>query len=318
MDGGKIAVVGPGRSRNGLGPFLAGFCEEAGLRVVAAAGRDGLRTEAACAEFAVRFGHPVAAFTEVDRMLAVSGADALVIASPAAAHLEALRAALEHGAAVLCEKPLVAPAQGAAVEALLDAFAERGLLLVENCQWPETLHVFEEVWPGLLAEPITEVAMRLSPTAGGRAMLEDSLSHLLSVAQVAAAIGPGARLLGVELEGAGPASEAAEMRATVAQDGRQIRLRLELRRVPEQPRPAWVELDGHRLVRTVDQSDGGYRLAFEAPGGKRVPFDDPTRSLVYRFADCLREPSIERVRAESQRVRERARLYAGIVAGWRG
>src|SRR5262245_11429422 len=89
-------IVGAGRSRNGLGPFLATFLERAGCRVTAVAGRSPERAEANAAALGERLGHEVRPCRDLDE-LCTSGIAALVIASPPEHHLAALRAAAAAG-----------------------------------------------------------------------------------------------------------------------------------------------------------------------------------------------------------------------------
>lgn len=309
------AIVGPGRTRNGLAPFLASFLEEAGVRVVAASGRDRARTSAACDALAARLGHEIAPFVDVAAMLESVGPDALVIATPPAAHLAALEAAADAGVPTLCEKPLVPAEEAARVGALLDRFAAKGVLLAENCQWPCVLPAFAKLWPVRPPGPPAAVAMGLSPTGRGRAMVEDSLSHLLSLVQALSEVGADTRLVEAAYAGAGPDTEELALDVTLAHPSRPpLRVRLELRHVAEQPRPAWLEIDGFRADRRVRTDD--YSMTLVAPDGRWEPVDDPMRALVYGFVADLREPELERIRDQSDAIRQRARFYAEILERW--
>ena len=77
----SVGILGAGRSRNGLGPYLARDCERHGLRVQAIAGRDAVRTAAVAADLGRSLGHAVAVCDSVHDLLQ-TGIDALVIASP--------------------------------------------------------------------------------------------------------------------------------------------------------------------------------------------------------------------------------------------
>ena len=312
----RVAIVGPGRSRNGLGPFFARWFAHHGARVVAGCGRDAERTRAANAAIEADLGQPVADHVDVRRMLDVERPDAVVIACPVGGHLDALRAAADAGVHTLCEKPLVREAETDAVDGLLDAFAARERVFVENCQWPETLGAFDAVWPGSLADPVRRVRMRLSPTGRGRAMVEDSLSHALSVAQAVAPIDRTTRAVDVRIADRSAGSEHTSVTARLSGDAAEVELVLELEHVPRQPRPASVELDGRRLDRHVDTSGGGYRIGFLDPAGNHVPIDDPLSRLVYRFALLTREAHGDGIRDQSERARERARLYRDVLAHW--
>src|SRR5262245_39481194 len=162
-----VGIVGAGRTRVGLGPYFARDCERAGLVLAGIAGRDAARTAALAAGYSRQFGHPVAAHT--DPVALARSVDALVVATPYEHHDGGLPAALPAGVPFLCEKPLVPPSQFARVLELVDAFAQRPLLLVENCQWPFALPAFDRLFPGARAAPPRRLAMRLSPSAPGPA-----------------------------------------------------------------------------------------------------------------------------------------------------
>src|ERR1700719_65920 len=101
-----IGIVGAGRTRGGLGLFLAGFFEEEGLRVAAVSGRSLDRATVNAETLGQQLGHEISAFVSPSELCA-AGIAALVIASPGQFHLEALQAAMEAGLPTFCEKPLV-------------------------------------------------------------------------------------------------------------------------------------------------------------------------------------------------------------------
>ncbi|MFQ5505898.1 MAG: Gfo/Idh/MocA family oxidoreductase, partial [Planctomycetota bacterium] len=106
----RIGLLGPRRARQGLGPFLARFVEEAGGSLVAAAGRNAELLHASTTRLGSELGHPVRGYVGLDAMLqgesSRGGAlEALVIASPIPTHEAALETALDAGLHVLCEKP---------------------------------------------------------------------------------------------------------------------------------------------------------------------------------------------------------------------
>ena len=87
-----IGIVGAGRTRDGLGPFLATFFEEEGFRVAAVSGRSLDRATVNAETLGPKLGHEVTAFASPAALCAAHVA-ALVIASPVQFHLEALQAA---------------------------------------------------------------------------------------------------------------------------------------------------------------------------------------------------------------------------------
>lgn len=94
----RVALAGAGMvSRH----HLIAWSKLPGVRVVAIADPDRLRAEARAAEFGIASVHADAA-----EMLAATRPDALDIAAPVGAHAALCLLAAEHGAAILCQKPL--------------------------------------------------------------------------------------------------------------------------------------------------------------------------------------------------------------------
>src|SRR5438270_13186930 len=99
-----VGIVGAGRTRNGLGPFLAEYLEKQGCFVAGVSGRSLERATVNAEAIARNLGHEVKPFAS-PKALCATGVAALVIASPPEFHLEALEAAAEAGLPALCEKP---------------------------------------------------------------------------------------------------------------------------------------------------------------------------------------------------------------------
>ncbi|MCA8965622.1 MAG: Gfo/Idh/MocA family oxidoreductase [Planctomycetes bacterium] len=94
----RVGVVGAGRTRQGLGPYLAAACEAAGARVVAVSGRDLDGARRAAAELQRSLGHAIDAAASAEAL--ARQVDALVVAAPPVAHGPALAAALAADAAL--------------------------------------------------------------------------------------------------------------------------------------------------------------------------------------------------------------------------
>lgn len=108
----RIGLVGAGRL--GEAGYLPAARAAAGVRLVALAEPDPGR-RARVAEAA----GGVAAYPDAGSLLAAGGVDALVLATPAAAHLADARLAVDAGVPVLVEKPPAADVAGAAALAAL-------------------------------------------------------------------------------------------------------------------------------------------------------------------------------------------------------
>ncbi len=304
-----FGILGAGRRRQGLGPYHAAHAEAAGGKVVAVGGRDLERTGNAARSLEQTLGHPVLPCAGVEALLA-QGLDALIIAAPPEAHLPALEATLAAGVPVLCEKPLVTPEQHPAVPSLMEAFRERRVLVMETCQWPLLLAGLARLHPGQDLRNPRNVKMRLSPAPTGRAMVVDSLSHFLSILQAVAPVDEGTRIAALQFRGRGGADDGFDLLLQLERDGSRLSGELFLRQCPEQPRPAWIEVDGARMSREIRLPD--YRISLVADD-RTLSVDDPLATLVYVFAQNVRDATHERVRTESLAIQDRARLYHQII-----
>lgn len=305
-----VGLVGAGRTRDGLGPFLAAHFEAAGVLVVAVCGSTPARGGELARQYAERLGHAVAAAADA-AAVAGSGAAMLAIASPPQHHLEALQQALAAGLPTLCEKPLVTPAATAAARELVVAFAARGLLLAENCQWPFVLPAFERLFPGVAAGARC-VRLRLSPSHAGPAMLADSLSHLLSVLQ---ALWP---LRGGELRAVRCTPLAGAEQATLQLDlqlpSGAVTAELQLVRCERQPRPAWLEIDGRCMQRRIGEH---YRIDFvdAADPARAVEAADPLQLLVRQFVVAAQGGDAGLRQRLAAEIAWRLDAYAAVLAG---
>ncbi|MCB9876223.1 MAG: Gfo/Idh/MocA family oxidoreductase [Planctomycetes bacterium] len=310
----RIGIVGAGRTRQGLGPYLADWFERHGCRVTAISGRDPGRTAAAGVAIAERLRHPVEVCADAQEL--ATRVDALVVACPVPGHLDGLDAALAAGVPCLCEKPLVGPAALDAGLARVAAFRSRGLLLAENCQWPFALAAWDELF-GARPSPPREVAMGLSPSGTGPGMVEDSLSHVLSLVQALAPLPPEARVEQVRHSDRGAHAERNDVRFRIVGGAEPIDVVLHLARCPSPPRPAWFALDGRRLDREIGPA---YAIAFRAADGRAAKVRDPLDLLVYRFAadlaaeaDPSRAQDLDATRAQADAIALRLRLFAAVL-----
>src|SRR5207248_2128203 len=182
-----IGIVGASRSRGGLGPFLAKFVEDEGFFVAGVSGRSLERATTNAETIGKNLGHEVRPFA-FPSALCASGVAALIIASPAEFHLEALQAAADAGLPTLCEKPLVHENHGKEGEEVIEVFARKGLPLVENCQWPYVLPAFSQLHGPIGTGEHLTVELGLGTPRPGREMVQNTVSHLLSVIQAVAPI----------------------------------------------------------------------------------------------------------------------------------
>lgn len=285
--GPRVGILGARRRHQGLGPFVARHLAAAGASVPCFAGTSAATVAEARADLTQALGVPPTGYTDARRMLAAERLDALAVLTPVEHHAEGLELALERGLPVLCEKPLVwgdatALARG---RALVDAFRARGLLLVENCQWPYTLPAFEALHPGALARPARRFAMHLSPASSGERMLVDALPHFLSLLQ-ALADAPEAAIEDVRFSTRDPAASALDLTLLWKARAGAIDASFALRASDRLPRAAGYAIDDRVAERRVSLPD---YTQFFADGPREVPLPDPLAMLLADFVARLRE-----------------------------
>ncbi|MHC4078040.1 MAG: hypothetical protein ACYST0_06305, partial [Planctomycetota bacterium] len=196
------------------------------------------------------------------------------------------------------------------VPELMAGFRDRGLLVMECCQWPMLLPGLRQLYPDQGFQRPREVRMRLSPSPIGAAMMVDSLSHFLSVLQALAAVDPQTTIAGLEFRGSGGSDDGLDLLLRLRGGEIQLWGELFLRQCQEQPRPAWFEVDGARVERQIRLPD--YQISLTA-GSRTMSVDDPLAVLVYGFAQLAREADLVRARTESLVIENRARLYHQII-----
>lgn len=308
----RVGIVGAGRTRQGLGPFLARWFEKAGVRVHGISGRDPVRNRDAAVSLSEQLGHDVQPFDDAHSL--ARNVDALVVACPVEGHAAGLDAALAAGVPCLCEKPFV-PWQDAQLGLeRVDAFRQRGLLLAENCQWPFALTALDELHPEVRTTPVRSLSMRLSPAWPGHVMVEDSLSHVLSLLQALVPLPADAEVVDVQQSDGGDRAEHNVVRFSVVGGTDDVTVELHLQCCPQQPRPAWFAVDGVRLDRQLGDN---YAISFRSDDGRVANVQDPLDALVYGFVAILKANHRERTDALADAIALRIRLYAGVLAGLR-
>lgn len=309
----RVGLLGAGRTRQGLGPYLARAVELAGARVVAIAGRERARCDSVARELSAQLGHAVEVAADATSL--AHQVEALVVAAPVPGHLAGLEAALAAGVPCLCEKPLVGVGDTARGLACVERFRTRGLLLIENCQWPFVLPALDLLYPERRhAEPrgrtVRQLAMGLGPGWPGPAMVVDSLSHVLSVLQALVPLPGSARAEQVEQDDPSPAATRNVVRFVVRGPAGVTAVRLELTHCPAQPRPAWLEVDGARIDRRIGPD---YTQSFVRPDGRAEPVQDPLHQLVYGFFTDFHAGNRDRTEAHADAILLRLRLYADVL-----
>jgi hypothetical protein len=142
-------------------------------------------------------------------------------------------------------------------------------------------------------------------------MVEDSLSHVLSLLQALVPLPADAELRNVVQSNAAPDARDNLVRFEVASGIGSVAVELHLECCPRQPRPAWFAVNGVRIDRQLGEN---YAISFASEDGRAVNVQDPLDQLVYGFlANLHNANSSERTNALDT-IALRIRLYASLLA----
>lgn len=306
----RIGIVGARRAEQGIGQFVARDLAALGADVVAIVGTREETIAAAAAELKRLYGLEVRGYRSVEDMLARGELDAMAICSPQQFHAEQLQSALTHRVHVLCEKPLVfllGADNVAAALPLVEGFAEAGLVLMVNQQWPYTLRAFDQCWPSARAKPVTHLEMLLAPAEDGPGMIPNAMPHVLSL--LLSCVPTGGRMESPQMER--PAGGRLDVKFDYVYASGHTSVQAWFIQAPRQPRPAGYAINDCTVRRTIRMPDyamfletGGQGLGEIACGGpelavsaatanfneqvQRVPLEDPLRLLLADFISRCR------------------------------
>lgn len=270
----RALIVGARSARQGTGPFIAAALANAGVEVVGIVGTRSETVAAAQQQLREQWQLSPAGFTSLEHALEATGATVVALCSPWQYHAEQLQQIGDFGCHCLVEKPLAWPATADRVDALIANFERRELLLHMVAQWPLSLPQFEALH-GKAPEQASQFAMRLSPISQGPTTLPDAAPHFISLLQALAGAGEFTDIVVGD-----DTPDYRSVQARYAHANGSIAATLELKTCPERPRPAWYEIDGMRVERTVILPE--YQQ-FLCAADKQVSLPDPMQMVVDQF-----------------------------------
>lgn len=277
----RVAIVGPKRSRQGLGEYIAKFLHEEGARVCGVVGSSADSSRRGAEHLRQRYGIETEPYPDLPLLIEKENPDGIVLCSPIRHHKTHLLHAAEGNASVLCEKPLIWNEGEDPVrqtEAVLDRFKQKGIGLFLNAQWPYALEAFERLYPDMSRQNPASFEMELGPVSLGPDMVLDAAPHGISM--LLALCGPG-EPVSIHAEYApGLSAARMELRFRWRHANGETDTRFLFRRAPEPPRPAAFAIDGKRVDREIVLPE--YRFLWHG-GGKSVDIGDPLRKMVRRF-----------------------------------
>ena len=302
----KIAIIGAGRRRNGIGAYIARYAQVEGARVVAVLAQD----EAAArhdADGLKEYGIVADAYEDLGALIERHRPDGLVIASPAATHADYLTRAIAAGMHVLCEKPFIwnNGCDSTQAATVLDGARAHNLIVAMNSQWPFVLPVYEQLCGLPPAAQIESFQIQLAPLSTGRDMIPDSMPHALSM--LYSVLGPGT-LEQLSLVPGPDRLRVSFFYVTVA--GR-CQVSAELVHEICQPRSFAFGFNGNIARRTIDMAT--YRIAFTC-GDRRCEAEDPLQLSMRDFLHACRHAAAPRI--GSAHIVDTMQMLQQVYAAW--
>jgi len=179
----KVAIIGAGRNRNGIGQFIGKYFQKSGATVISVLGTTEKTSHNASSNLK-QYGINATAYTDLNGMVGDEKPDTVVIASPSPTHYEYLTKCTEAGLHIFCEKPFIWY-EGDDIQELLDTTFKRAenknLKIAMNAQWPFSIPYYEELCGPIDSKKVDSFFISLSPICTGKEMIVESVPHALSI-----------------------------------------------------------------------------------------------------------------------------------------
>lgn len=188
----RVAIVGPGRSKQGTGPYIARTFKQLGCDVQAVVSSSLESANKAVTDLKNEYAIDCKAYENLEVLLQKHSIDIVAISSPVNSHQLHLNTAIQAGCHVFCEKPLwwsSSEVSKSDVQTITNKTTElvhlcssNNVSLQLNTQWPYTLPTFYKLYPQLKnQQAINSFSMWLAPQSQGSTMIIDAVPHLLSM-----------------------------------------------------------------------------------------------------------------------------------------
>lgn len=284
-----VAIIGPGRSRQGTGPYIAKTFHQLGATITGVVSSTPKSAANAAKLLKTSYEIDCHAFGSLEELYKKRPADIIVISSPTTSHLRHLESAIQAGCHIFCEKPLWWPLVETADEMkrvtektlkLVNLCKTKNLVLQLNTQWPFTLPAYYEIHPTV--QTTKTFSMWLSPHSKDKTMIVDAAPHLLSM--LYALIGAG-RIQDIEFDHhSNGRDNGLDIRFDYLHARGNIEVSLSLKPTSTYPRPAAYAINGKRVDRHIKRSN--YLIELHS-SDKQLPIVDPLVCSVKNFLGSI-------------------------------
>jgi hypothetical protein len=151
--------------------------------------------------------------------------------------------------------------------------------------------------------------MGLGTPRAGREVVQNTVSHLLSVIQAIAAVDFGGAVSEVSVGDPLFRNIRNLLQFRLVGPGKTVEGLLHLEICAAVPRPSWLAINGRRIDRQLGQ---GYSIGFSA-NGRGVAIEDPMKQVVKHFALLVRGRDSVLIDDDCNRIRQRLEWYRQIL-----
>ena len=291
----NIAMVGPARSRQGTGPYIARAFHQLGCNICAVVSSSLSSAASAASCLKEDYGIECQPFTGLEEALKETPIDIVAICSPPATHYRFLNVAIEAGCQVFCEKPLWWPEEDVQspesaqritrdTHRLVRQANSKNITLQLNTQWVFTLPGYYALCPQpySASRVVENFSMWLSPQSTGKKMIIDAAPHLLSM--LYALFGAG-RIQALRHDSpSGHPDQDLGIAFDYLHATGDCTVSLVLNSTNALPKPAAYAINQQRIDRHVELPD--YLISLRS-SGKQLPIADPLLCSVKSFLGSI-------------------------------
>ncbi len=277
----KIAIVGAGRNRNGIGEYTAKYFHQNGVSVTAVMATTEANAKKASSALKT-YGIDATAYADFDKMLKNEQPDCVAIASPSETHYEYILKSIAAGSHVFCEKPFIFSKENnlsAKLDNIFEAAEKKNIKIAMNSQWPFSIPFYEQVSGPVDRQKIETFFIKMSPLCFGKEMIPEAVPHALSI--LYAFCGEG-RVEDIEIN-----SSEKDMTIELIYRAKSIlcKVQIVLESKREQPRDFLFGFNGQVVKRVLDMEN--YDMYF-CSKDKKLKINDPLELSVKNFISVVK------------------------------
>ena len=317
----NVAIIGPGRSEQGTGPYIARTFNELGANICGLVSSSLASASKAAQHLHAEYKIECNAYENIQRLLEETQVDAIAISSPIGSHFDYLRLAVQQKCHIFCEKPLWWPDINDNLQINTEYISNQTIDLVNQCiddnlvlqlntQWPFTLPTYYEIYPqqNLTAESINNFSMWLSPQSIKGEMIIDTVPHILSMLYSILGTGKIQNIKSDDITDSAIQKVIIEFDYLHAFGDTQVAINL----TPSDaiPKPAAYAINNNRVDRHVEMPN--YLISLCSPE-KKLPVMDPLVCSIKNFISSIYSKTKSDEVALIDGMQHLAQIYRAVI-----